>query len=125
MPALQICRRTAHWKTPSTALRGNIDGHSTRKERRGMTNAMMMDRATMGVQGMAGMSPSNVGMPSVSPTGSNYVMVPRCTYRFEKVQGGLKITCVCDDPMARSMMQNLCTALMGGMVSCCCTLNGM
>ena len=52
-------------------------------------------------------------------------MVPRCTYKFEKCQGGMKVTCVCDDPMARSMLQNLCQALMGGMCSYTCTLNGM
>ena len=90
-----------------------------------MTSTVMMDRTNMGVQGMTGMNPTNVGVPTMSPAGSNYLMVPRCTYRFEKCQGGLKITCVCDDPMARSMMQNLCTSLMGGMVSCCCTMNGM
>jgi hypothetical protein len=52
-------------------------------------------------------------------------MVPRCTYKFEKCQGGIKITCSCDDQMARSMAQNLCTQLLGGMCSCCCTLNGV
>ena len=90
-----------------------------------MTSAVMMDRASMGVQGMPGMSPNGMGMPTMTPAGSNYLMVPRCTYRFEKTQGGIKITCVCEDPTARSMMHNLATALMGGMVSCCCTLNGM
>ena len=80
-----------------------------------MTSAVMMDRTNMGVQGMTGMTPSNGGMPTMSPTGANYLMVPRCTFRFEKCQGGMKITCVCDDPMARSMMQNLCTMLAGGM----------
>ena len=53
------------------------------------------------------------GMPSVSPAASNWMMVPRCTIKFEKCQGGMKITCVCDDQMARSMMQNLCTMLAG------------
>jgi hypothetical protein len=52
-------------------------------------------------------------------------MVPRCTYKYEKCQGGMKITCVCDDPTAKSMMQNLCNALMGGLCSVACTLNGV
>ena len=37
----------------------------------------------------------------------------------------MKITCICDDPMACSMMQNLCTMLAGGMCSCCMMMNGM
>ena len=37
----------------------------------------------------------------------------------------MKITCTCDDKMACSMMQNLCTMLAGGMCSCCCMMNGM
>jgi hypothetical protein len=53
------------------------------------------------------------------------MMVPRCTYKFEKCQGGMKVNCVCDDTVSRSMMQNLCTMLTGGMFSCCCMLNGM
>jgi len=90
-----------------------------------MTSAMMMDRTTVGVQGVTGVPTPGVGIPTVTPGSSNWLMVPRCTYRFEKCQGGVRITCVCDDPMARSMVQNLCTALTGGMVSCCCTLNGV
>jgi hypothetical protein len=53
------------------------------------------------------------------------MMVPRCTYKVEKCTGGLKITCYCDDKMACSMVQNLCTMLAGGMCSCCVMLNGM
>src|SRR4051794_989207 len=95
----------------------------TRKERRGMTSTMVMDRTNMGVQGVTGVGTPTV--PSVTPTGTNWLMVPRCTFKFEKIQGGMKVTCVCDDPMAKSMMQNLCGALMGGMCSICCTLNGV
>src|SRR3954449_4180353 len=87
-----------------------------------MTSTMMMDRTTMGVQGVSGMP--TTGVPSVSPVSSSWLMVPRCTYKFEKCQGGMKITCICDDPMARSTMQHLCMALMGGLCSCYCTLNG-
>ena len=91
-----------------------------------MANAMMMDRT--GVN-MPGMTMPGVGTPGVTTTGvtptSNWMMVPRCTYKFEKCQGGMKITCVCEDQMACSMVQNLCTMLQGGMVSCTATLNGM
>jgi hypothetical protein len=90
-----------------------------------MTSTMMVDRTGMGVQGVAGVPTPGVGVPTVSPTGPNWMMVPRCTFKFEKCSGGMKVTCVCDDPMARSMMHQLCTALMGGMCSCYCTLNGM
>jgi hypothetical protein len=52
-------------------------------------------------------------------------MVPRCTLKLERSTGGLKITCVCEDKVASSMVQNLCTMLAGGMCSCCVMLNGM
>src|SRR5438045_3721490 len=93
----------------------------------GMTNTMMMDRTGMGMQGMGmpGMAPSTVGTPTGMPVGPNYLMVPRCTMKMEKISGGMKITCSCDDPMACSMMQNLCMMLQGGMCSLCCMMNGM
>jgi hypothetical protein len=56
---------------------------------------------------------------------SSYLMVPRCHLKFEKCPGGLKLTCVCDDKMACSMLQNLCTQLASGMCSCCVLLNGL
>jgi hypothetical protein len=87
-----------------------------------MTSTVMMERTSTGMHTMPGVS---AGVPTVSPATSNWLMVPRCTFKFEKCQGGVKIHCVCDDPMARSMMQNLCTALMGGTWGCYCTLNGM
>jgi hypothetical protein len=90
-----------------------------------MANAVMMERSGVGMPGMTvpGMSPS--GMPSMSTTGTNWMMVPRCTLTFEKCQGGMKITCSCDDKVACGMMQNLCTMLSGGMCSCHVVLNGM
>lgn len=87
-----------------------------------MTSTVMMERTSTGMQSMPGVG--TAGVPSVSGA-SNWLMVPRCTYKFEKCQGGVKIHCVCPDQMARSMMQNLCTALMGGTCSCFCTLNGV
>jgi hypothetical protein len=98
------------------------EGRTTRKEVEEMTT-MMMERTSTGMQSMPGVGPA--GMTSMSPATSNWLMVPRCTFKFEKTTVGMKISCVCDDQTARSMMQNLCTALMGGMCSCTCTLNGV
>ncbi len=57
-----------------------------------MTSTMMMERPTMGMPGAApGMS------TTASPMAPNMMMVPRCTMKFEKCTGGMKITCVCDD----------------------------
>lgn len=86
-----------------------------------MTTAMMMNPAAMGAMGTAGGAMS-AGMPTATP---NMVMVPRCTMKVEKCQGGMKITCTCDDPAACTMMQNLCAMMAGGMCSLCCTMNGM
>ena len=83
-----------------------------------MTNTMMMERTAMGMPGMGmpSMTPSAMGGTS-APMMPNMMMVPRCTMKIEKCTGGMKITCSCDDQMACSMMQNLCTMLQGGM--CC------
>jgi hypothetical protein len=83
---------------------------------------MMMERTAMTGMPTQGMSAQGVA-PLTAP--SNWMMVPRCTYKFEKCQGGMKVTCICDDQMARSMMQNLCTMLAGGMCSCCVMMNGV
>jgi len=92
-----------------------------------MSSAMMMERTGMAMPGMGmpGMGMPGMGAPSMSPSAVNYLMVPRCTMKVEKCQGGLKINCSCDDKMACSMLQNLCTMLQGGMCSCSCMLNGM
>ena len=86
-----------------------------------MSSTMMMERTGMGMPGMgvAGMGVPTMGGPAMTPASSGYVMVPRCTIKMEKCTGGMKITCICDDPMACSMMQNLCTMLAGGMCRCC------
>ena len=93
-----------------------------------MSSAMMMERTGMGMPavGVPGMGAPAVGAPGVgAQAAGGWLMVPRCTLKLEKCQGGLKLTCSCDDPMACSMMQNLCTMLAGGMCSCCVMLNGM
>ena len=89
-----------------------------------MSSTMMMDRTGMGMPGMGmpGIGTSPVGTPTGVPS---TMMVPRCTFKVEKCQGGMKITCSCEDKMACSMVQNLCSMLQGGMCTCCCMLNGM
>lgn len=92
-----------------------------------MSSTMMMERTGMGVPGMAmpGVGTGPVTTPTGMPTVTNWMMVPRCTFKVEKCTGGFKLTCCCDDKMACSMVQNLCTMLAGGMCSCCVLYNGM
>jgi hypothetical protein len=88
---------------------------------------MMLERTGTGY--------STTGMPSymtptpTTPTGvpatAGYLMVPRCTLKFEKCTGGMKVTCSTDDKTSCSMMQNLCSMLAGGMCSCYATWNGV
>lgn len=85
-----------------------------------MTKTMMMDRSAMTMPSAPGMA-----APSATPSMPNFMMVPRCTMKIEKCKEGMKMTCSCDDAVACSMMQNLCTMLSGGMVSCCMMMNGM
>ncbi|MFO0891012.1 MAG: hypothetical protein U0790_17945 [Isosphaeraceae bacterium] len=87
-----------------------------------MTGAMMMER-----MGMTGMGPMTTGMTGTGtmPMAPQMMMVPRCTMMMEKCQGGMKITCKCDDPTSATMLQNLCTMMAGGMCSCCMMMNGM
>jgi len=89
-------------------------------------STMMMERTGVGMphMGMPGMNPAN-GMPATMPVGPNYMMVPRCTMKFEKCQGGMKIHCHCDDAVACGMMQNLCMMMQNSMCTCCCMMNGM
>jgi hypothetical protein len=83
----------------------------------------MMERTGMGMPGMGmGMAPMG---GTAAPMMPNMMMVPSCTMKMEKSKGGMQITCTCDDPMACSVMQNLCSMLAGGMCSCCMMLNGM
>ena len=86
----------------------------------------MTERAGMAMPGMAmpGMGMSGMTAPATMPP-AGWMMVPRCTYKFEKCTGGMKITCACDDKMACTTLQQLCTMLAGGMCSCCVMMNGM
>lgn len=90
-------------------------------------SAMMMERTGMGNHGMgiSNMVSPAVGTGATMPMGGNFLMVPRCSFKFEKCSGGMKIHCICDDKVSASMVQNLCTMMMGGMCSCCVMMNGM
>jgi hypothetical protein len=92
-----------------------------------MNSTMMMERTGMAMPGMGvpGMGTPTMGAGTGAATGANWLVVPRCTLKLEKCTGGMKLSCICDDKMACSMMQNLCTMLAGGMCSCCVQLNGM
>lgn len=87
-----------------------------------MTGTMMLERSGMAGMGMPSMSAPAMGSATMTP---NMMMVPRCIMKMEKCTGGMKITCSCDDKMAASMLQNLCTMLSGSMCSCCMVMNGM
>jgi hypothetical protein len=85
-------------------------------------SSALMERTGMAVPGMG--VPGMVS-PSAVPAGVSYQMVPRCTFKVERCQDGMKVTCTCDDQLACSTMQNLCSVLAGGMCSCYCTYNGV
>jgi hypothetical protein len=87
---------------------------------------MLMERAGVGMPGygIPGMGTPTVGTPTGVPVGTNWMMVPRCTFKVEKCQGGVKMTCQADDKVAASMVQNLCQMLQGGLCSCCVMYNG-
>ncbi|MBY0526507.1 MAG: hypothetical protein K2R98_24140 [Gemmataceae bacterium] len=90
-----------------------------------MSSTLLMERTGMGVQGVPGLGTPTVGGPVGGPVGTNWLMVPRCTFKVEKCSGGVKITCHADDKVACSMVQNLCSMLAGGMCSCCVMYNGV
>jgi hypothetical protein len=74
---------------------------------------------------LSGFATPTMGTPTAMPAGTNWLVVPRCTFKVEKCTGGFKVTCSCEDKAACGMVQNLCTMLAGGMCSCCVMLNGM
>jgi hypothetical protein len=85
-----------------------------------------MMSAMMSPMTATGTMPGGMGttMPGMAP-GMNYLMVPRCTVKMEKMTGGMKVVCGCEDQMARGALQNLCASLAGTMCGCCCMMNGM
>jgi hypothetical protein len=91
-----------------------------------MQSTMMLERSASGLAGlgMPGMSAGQAA-PAGMAASASMMMVPRCTIKIEKCTGGCKIICSCDDKLATSMVQNLCTMLAGGLCSCCTICNGM
>lgn len=93
---------------------------------------MMNAMNTMTSDRMAGMMPGSMNpmnmpmmggmMPGMMP---NMMMAPRCTIKMERMSGGMRMTCTCDDKTAAEMMKNLCMMAQGGMMSCCMMMNGM
>ena len=76
-------------------------------------STVMMDRLPTG-------STSVFGAAQAAPTPANSCIIPACSLKFEKCQGGMKIECCCDDDVACGALQNLCKMLQGGLCNCCC-----
>src|ERR1700761_3514392 len=85
-------------------------------------DTMMMNRTgmTMPSMGMPTMPGATSGM-----SGMNMMMVPSCTIRMEKCEGGMMMMCECDDKMAAAALQSLCKMMAGSMCSCAMMMNGM
>lgn len=96
-----------------------------------MSSTMMVERTGMGVPGMGfpgyptGSYQQGYGTTPFTPPSVNYFSVPRCTFKVEKVNDGFKVHCQCEDATAWTVVQNLCSVLSGGMVTCNVTYNGM
>jgi hypothetical protein len=97
-----------------------------------MTSTTTVERTGMAMPGISfpgygvqTFSTPGFGTSPFTPPGVNYFNVPRCTFKVERVTDGFKVNCVCDDTTSCSVMQNLCTALTGGLCCCCVTYNGM
>jgi hypothetical protein len=89
-----------------------------------MSSMTMFERSTMaGATGTMSLPVPSV--PAMPPAMGNMCMVPRCSISLEKSEGGMKITCSCEDEVACTMLQNMCKMLAGGMCCCSCTMNGM
>lgn len=84
-----------------------------------MKTMMTSDRITMTNPTMG----SNQGLMTAMPM--NMMMIPRCTMKLAKCTDGMTMTCATDDPMAVSMLQNLCDTMPGSMMSCYTMINGM
>jgi hypothetical protein len=108
-------------------------------------SSMMMERSGMAMPGMGmpGMGTPAMGAPATTPT-PNYMMVPRCTIKMEKCNGGMKIhmgmckcdmtkdgvciTCTSGDPKCCEMIQACCecmSCMMKDGCTCCVMMNNM
>ena len=84
-----------------------------------MKTMMAVERMNMGSPMMANPS-TTMATPAM-----NMMMVPRCTIKMEKCEGGMKMMCQGDEALATGMLQNLCDMMAGSMMSCCLMNNGM
>ena len=82
-----------------------------------------MERAGAGLMGVAGMGQASA--PAGAPGSASWLMLPRCVVQAENCAGGMRLTCSCDDPAGRGMVQELCGMLAGGMCTCCALCNGL
>ena len=71
------------------------------------------------------MNASGMNVPMGTGAAMNMMMMPRCAMKMEKMPNGMKMTCTCEDDMARRMMQNLCMMMNGNMLGCHMMMNGM
>jgi hypothetical protein len=91
---------------------------------------MMMTANRMSEMGTGSMTmPMGGMMPGMmSPMSSPMMpamMLPHCTMKMEKIEGGMRCTCSCDDKTQCAMMQNMAQMMGTGMCSMCCMMNGM
>lgn len=98
-----------------------------------MTSTATMERTGIGMPGVNfpgfGVTgfpqTTNFGTTPFSTPGVNFFSVPRCTFKVERCDGGFKVFCNCEDMTACSVVQNLCSAMAGGLCSCNVTFNGV
>src|SRR5262249_10845086 len=76
-----------------------------------MSSSTLLERGSSAVAPFSGPGIQPGVLPSGSPAGANWCVLPRCTVEFEKTSNGCKIHCRCDDEVARGTLQNLCRML--------------
>lgn len=89
-----------------------------------MSQAVMFERFPAGCFTPQNRETFSGVSPQYAP-GNRMVMMPRCTMRFEKCDGGFKIHCCCEDQADCATLQELCNLSSDGLCSCCCTKNGI
>lgn len=94
-----------------------------------MASSVLLERGASAVAPFTGTGPGpgwQTGtIPTGSPAGANWCVLPRCTIEFQKSANGLKIQCRCEDEVACGTLQNLCRMLSDGLCSCYCCINGI
>jgi len=96
---------------------------------RGMTGGMM-GMGGMGMMMMPGMmpgmmpQPGGMGMP-MGGMGMGGMMMPRCRMTLQKMNNGMRMSCVCEDKTSALALQQMCMMMQGGLCGCSMTMNGM